>query len=370
MNTYDYLVVGSGFYGSVITERLRAAGKSVLIVERRDHIGGNCYSYEYEGHDIQVHKYGTHIFHTSNRKVWEYITGFGEFNRYQHIVLTTYKNKVFSLPINLGTINSFYDLNLKPYEVEEFISGKRGNFSNPTNLEEKAISLIGKDLYEALIKGYTTKQWGREPDSLPSDIITRLPVRKSYRNSYFDDVYQGIPIKGYTELFKEMLKGVPIELGADFLVDREYWQKRARHIIYTGPIDRYFDFVHGKLSWRSVRFEIELIEIEDYQGTSVMNYADLEVPYTRIHEPRHLHPENNFRSKSTVIIREYPIRDDAEPYYPVNSIRDKEIYRKYLKESKNEAGVFFGGRLAEYKYYDMHHVIDKALKDYSLVLAC
>ena len=369
MITYDYLVVGSGFYGAVIAERIKASGRSVLVLEKRDHIGGNCYSYEYEGHDITVHKYGTHIFHTSNKTVWDYITGFGEFNRYQHRVLTTFRNRVYSMPINLGTINSFYNVNLNPTEVEAFIAGKRENYLNPGNLEEKAISLIGWDLYEAFIKGYTAKQWACDPTMLPADIITRLPVRKSYNDCYFDDVYQGNPINGYTDLFLNMLKDIPIERNADFLADREYWRKRCKRIIYTGPIDRYFDFIHGELAWRSVRFEVELVDVDDYQGTSVMNYADQEVPYTRIHEPRHLHPEKKFQSTSTVIVREYSIKDADEPFYPVNSARDKEIYQKYLRECANEDYIFFGGRLAEYRYYDMHNVIEKALIDCERILA-
>ena len=369
MKKYDYIIVGSGFYGAVFAERIKSAGKSVLVIEKRDHIGGNCYSYAYEGTDISVHKYGTHIFHTSNADVWTYINRFGAFNRYQHRVLTVHGDKVYTMPINLGTINSFYGVNLRPFEVEKFIDGKRGSFDNPQNLEEKAISLIGRDLYEALIKGYTIKQWDCDPKTLSADIITRLPVRSSYRDSYFDDIYQGVPVEGFTELFRSMLKGVPVDLNVDFLGDREYWLKHCRKLVYTGPIDRYFGYVHGKLTWRSVYFEAELVKVDDFQGTSVMNYADLDVPYTRIHEPKHLHPEKQHLANSTVIIREYSARGDDEPYYPVNSAADKEIYKEYVKDAATETNITFGGRLAEYKYYDMHQVIEKALSDSRRIIA-
>lgn len=363
MKTYDYIVVGSGFYGSVIAERLHNSGKTVLIIEKRDHIGGNCYSYTYPDTDIDVDKYGTHIFHTSNKAVWDYINSFGEFNRYQHRVLTTYKNKVYSMPINLGTINSFFGTALTPYQVENFLSGQKDATKEPCNLEEKVISLIGRPLYEAFIKGYTQKQWACDPKELPMEIITRLPVRKSYRDSYFNEPYQGIPVSGFTSIFKKMLTGVPVELNTDFFTERDYWQKKCRKLIYTGPIDRYFDYIHGKLSWRSVTLETELVNYDDFQGTSVMNYADLEIPYTRIHEPKHLHPEKKFETSCTVIQREYSVCNEQEPYYPVNSAKDREVFALYQKEVKMQSGTFFGGRLAEYKYFDMHHVIEKALND-------
>jgi UDP-galactopyranose mutase len=363
MNSYDYLVVGSGFYGAVVAEQIKKAGKSVLVLEKREHIGGNCYSCEYGGTDIRLHKYGTHVFRTSNKDLWEYINGFGTFNRYQHRVLTTYQNKVFSMPINLGTINSFYGLNLKPFEVEEFMSTKRGRFPNPHNLEEKAINLVGVDLYEVFFKGYTIKQWDRDPKELPADIINRLPVRKSYYDSYYDDIYQGVPIEEYTNLFQSILQGIPVEVSTDFLADREYWRKRSRKVIYTGPIDRYFEYIHGELGWRSVHFETEIIDVDDFQGTSVMNYADIDVPYTRIHEPKHLHPEKTSTLNSTVIMREYSTSGRDEPFYPVNSLKDREMYQKYAGEAAKETKVVFGGRLAEYKYYAMNEVIEKALTD-------
>lgn len=361
MTHYEYIIVGSGLFGAVAAERLRKKGRSVLVLERRNHIGGNCYSYNYEGTNINIHKYGTHIFHTNNKLIWDYINQFTEFNRYQHRVLTTYRGKVYSMPINLGTINAFYNINLKPVEVEAFIAAKREGIVNPRNLEEKAISLIGKDLYEAFIKGYTIKQWGRDPKELPASIITRLPVRTSYYDSYFDDLYQGIPVGGYTPIFERLLESVPVELNVDFFEDRHYWMRRCNKLIYTGPIDRYFDYCFGRLNWRSVRFEMEKLSMDDFQGTSVMNYADAEVPYTRIHEPKHLHLEKKHTPNTTVIVREYSQVNNDEPYYPVNSEADKQLLAQYQALAEREKSVVFGGRLAEYKYYDMHQVIGSAL---------
>lgn len=362
MRKHDYIIVGCGFYGSVLAERLTARGKKVLIIEKRGHIGGNCYSYEHKDSNITVHKYGTHIFHTNNKEVWGYVNRFTEFNRYQHRVLTTYKNKVYALPINLGTINAFYGVNLKPKEVARFLSRKKKIIRNPWNLEEKAISLIGKDLYDAFIKGYSAKQWGCDPKELPPETIARLPVRTSFHDSYFNDYYQGLPLHGYTAIFKNMLKGVAVELNTDFFARKDYWLAQCRRLIYTGPIDRYFDFEFGRLSWRSVRFELEELKIDDYQGTSVMNFADRNVPYTRIHEPKHLHRERKFKPNTTVIIREYPSDNAHEPYYPVNSREDKALFRKYRRLASQEKKVIFGGRLADYKYYDMHHAIEAALE--------
>jgi UDP-galactopyranose mutase len=363
MKHYDYIIIGSGLFGAVFAQQAREAGKSVLIVEKRAHIGGNCYSYDYEDTNITVHQYGTHIFHTNNDEIWRYINRFTVFNRYQHRVLTTYQNKVYPMPICLGTINAFYNLNLKPAEVDAFIESKRGNIENPQNLEEKAISLIGRDLYEAFIRGYTMKQWGCDPKELPASIITRLPVRKSYHDSYFDDRYQGIPVGGYTPIFERLLGDTPVDLNTDFFDDPDYWRARCDTLIYTGPIDRYFNYQHGRLNWRSVRFETERLDVDDYQGTSVMNYADLDVPFTRIHEPRHLHLEKTHRPPdATVIIREYSQVNNDAPYYPVNAPADKKLLALYQELAEREENVIFGGRLAEYKYYDMHQVIGSALK--------
>jgi len=362
MLKYDYIIVGCGLYGMVTAERLHRKRKKILIIERRDHIGGNCYSYEYEGTNITVHKYGTHIFHTNNKRVWDYINQFGEFNRYRHRVLTTHRGKVYSMPINLGSINAFYDVNLKPSEVEEFIASKRKDIAKPENLEEKAISQIGVDLYKAFIKGYTAKQWGCDPKELPADIVTRLPVRASYNDCYFDDYYQGLPKEGYTALFKRMLKGIPVELRTDFFDKKKFWLSRCDKLIYTGPIDKYFDYCFGWLKWRSLRFEATKLNMEDYQGTSVMNYADENVSYTRIHEPKHLHLETCHTRKATVIIREYPQINDDEPFYPVNADSDKKALSQYNTLTKKERKVTFGGRLAEYEYLDMNDVIENALK--------
>ena len=332
-----------------------------MVIERRSHVGGNCYSYEFEDTGINVHAYGTHIFHTNDSRIWEYVNKFSQFNRYQHRVLTTFKNRVYTMPINLGTINAFYGLNLKPYEVAAFLDKKKGAIERPANLEEKAISLIGVDLYEAFIKGYTAKQWGCDPKDLPASIITRLPVRESYNDLYFNDLYQGIPVDGYTPIFERLLGDTPIELGVDFFNDIEYWRSLGKRLVYTGPIDRFFGYAHGHLNWRSVRFEVEKQNMADYQGTSVMNYAEEDIPYTRIHEPKHLHPERTWSKEETVVIREFSHVDENEPYYPVNFPEDKAMLAEYTRMQKEASRVIFGGRLASYKYYDMHQVIGQAL---------
>lgn len=360
--TYDYIIVGSGFFGAVFAQQARENGRTALIIESRDHIGGNCYSFDYEDTNINIHKYGTHIFHTNSEELWRYINRFTEFNRYQHRVLATHKDRVYPFPFCLGMINQFYNLNLKPREVDAFLETKRVKIAQPANLEEKAISLIGVELYEAFVKGYTTKQWGCDPRELPANIITRIPVRTSWYDSYFNDRYQGIPIGGYTPIFERMLEGIPVETGVDFFADREYWRARGRTLVYTGPIDRYFNYQHGHLSWRSVRFEFESLHEEDFQGTSVMNYADKEVPFTRIHEPKHLHLEKAHTPNRTVIFKEFSLIDNDNPYYPVNFAADREMLAKYQALAAEEKDVVFGGRLAEYKYYDMHQVIGSALQ--------
>jgi UDP-galactopyranose mutase len=358
---YDYLIVGCGFFGSVFAQQARENGKSVLVIDRRPHIGGNSYTYEYEDTGISVHAYGTHIFHCADEDTWRYINRFTAFNRYQHRVLTTHRGKVYSMPINLGTINSFFGTNLRPGEVTEFLAAQSSPAVKPANLEEQAISLIGKPLYDAFIRGYTLKQWGCDPRELPANIITRLPVRHSYHDAYFNDRYQGIPLEGYTPIFERMLKGVPLELGVDFFADREVWEKQARKIVYTGPIDRYFDYCYGRLNWRSVRFEIEKVRLSDYQGVAVMNYADENEPYTRIHEPKHLHLERPWNRDTTVIVREFSCIDAEQPYYPVNFAVDRAMYERYAALQSEQPNTIFGGRLARYKYYDMHQVIAGAL---------
>lgn len=358
---YDYLVVGCGFFGAVFAQQAREHGKSVIVVERRPHIGGNCYTYEFEDTGISLHAYGSHIFHCSDEDTWNYINRFASFNCHQHRVLTTHRGKAYSMPINLGTINSFFGISLRPEDVADFLGRQRTSESHPQNLEEQAISLVGRPLYEAFIRGYTRKQWGCDPRELPASIITRLPVRSSYHDAYFDDRYQGIPVGGYTPVFERMLCKIPVELGVDFFADRELWEKCARKIVYTGPLDRYFDYCYGRLNWRSVRFEVERIESSDYQGISVMNYADEDIPYTRIHEPKHLHLERRWARNTTVIMREFSHVDPEQPYYPVNFATDREKCEKYTALQTQVPNVIFGGRLARYKYYDMHQVIAGAL---------
>lgn len=361
MKEYDYIVVGSGFFGSVVAERLKKRNKSVLVLERRNHIGGNCYTYEFGTTNITIHQYGTHIFHTSNQLVWNYVNTFSEFVPYHHTVLTKHKNKIYALPINLSTINTFFNSNFSPEEARKFLESKRERIDNPRNFEEKALALIGSELYQAFIKGYTMKQWGCKPTELPVDILARLPVRFSYYDSYYDDIYQALPKEGYTVVFERMLRNIPLELNVDFFDNRDYWMTKCKKVVYTGPLDRFFEYRYGRLGWRSVYFQIDEISTPDYQGTSVMNYADIDVPYTRIHEPKHLHLRKTQSPHSTVIMREYSDSSVSEPYYPINSEMDRKLLIEYKLLAKKHPKIIFGGRLAEYKYYDMHHVIEAAL---------
>ena len=367
--TYDYLIVGAGFFGSVIAERLaNDLDSKVLLIDKRSHIGGNCYSEIEPETGLEIHRYGTHIFHTSSEIVWDYMTKFTEFNSYHHQVLTTYKNKVYQMPINLETINSFYNLNLKPCEAKEFIKNEisKAGVTKPTNLEEKAISLTGRPLYEAFIKGYTIKQWNKDPKELPPDIITRLPVRYDYNEDYFVDAkWQGIPLKGYTAVFENLLDSpdIHIELNCDYFENRNDFNIREK-VIYTGPIDRFYNYKYGKLEWRSISLEKEIVDVDDYQGTSVMNYADIETKFTRIHEPKHLHPERKNTIQKSVIFFETANSDDKTPYYPVGTKRNNELFHKYKDLSEKEEKVIIGGRLGDYSYYDMDKTILAALKCY------
>jgi UDP-galactopyranose mutase len=358
---YDYVVVGAGFFGAVFAREAADAGKSVLVLEKRDHVGGNCYTYQFEDSGITVPRYGPHIFHTDSAELWRYVHRFAAFNRYQHRVLTTYQDRVYALPINLGTINAFYGVNLRPSEVRAFLARRIPAGLQPTSFEEKAISLVGPELYQAFFKGYSTKQWQTDLTKLPPDLITRLPVRTSYYDSYYDDPYQGMPVDGYTALFDRLLEGIPVQQKVNFLDDKEHWLARCKTLIYTGPVDEYFGCSLGRLRWGSVRFETECLGIPDYQGTSVMNYADVEIPYTRIVEPRHFYREQKQAEDRTVIIREYPYFDAREPYYPVRLSEDLELLGRYRALAAQEPRVVFGGRLAEYKYYDMDDVIAAAL---------
>ena len=366
-----YLVVGAGFYGAVIAERIaNVLGEKVLVLDRRDHIGGNSWSEIDPESGVEIHKYGSHIFHTSNQAVWDYINRFTSFNRYRHRVLTTYRGKVYTMPINLMTINSYYGINLRPGEVGAFLEKEIRSLNlpaNPANLEEKAMSLIGRPLYEAFIRGYTIKQWDRDPRELPASIITRLPVRNLYNDAYFDDPYQGIPLDGYAAIFQKMLKHplIEVQLGIDFFEMRDRIPKDTK-IIYTGPLDRFFDFKHGVLGWRTLRFEKEVKDTPDFQGTTVMNYADADVPYTRIHEFKHFHPERKYveKNRKTVLYREYSLLagKDLPPFYPISSAEDRVMLDRYQQERSNHPNVLFGGRLGSYKYFDMDMAIAAALK--------
>lgn len=366
------VIVGAGFYGAVMAERIaNDLGKKVIVMDRRNHIGGNAYSEIDAETNIEFHKYGPHIFHTSSEVVWQYITRFTKFNGYHHRVLTRYKNKTYSMPINLGTINSYYGKEMSPTEAEEFLENEiaRDRVENPSNLEEKAISLIGRPLYEAFILGYTVKQWETDPQELPAGIITRLPVRFNFNDRYFNDTYEGIPVDGYTKAFERMLESdlIDVRLGVDYF-DVKDDLPEGTYLIYTGPIDRFFDYKFGDLGWRTIDSEREVKDTRDFQGTSQMNYADKEIPYTRVNEYRHFHPEkeSEMAQEKTLTFKEYSRtagRED-DPYYPINTERDKELFRKYRELGESLQGVHIGGRLGAYKYFDMHQVIGAALAAY------
>lgn len=366
----DYLIVGAGIFGCVLAERIaNDLNAEVLIIDKRPHIGGNCYSEVDPVTGIEFHKYGTHIFHTSSEPVWNYIQNFSEFNGYHHQVLACHNNKVYQMPINLETINSFYNLNLKPFEAREFINKEiaKEGIKNPKNFEEKAISLIGRPLYEAFIKGYTKKQWNKDPKILSEELINRLPVRFNYNEDYFvDAIWQGIPLNGYSELFKRMLDSpkIHIELNCDYF-DVSGSMKVGKRLIYTGPIDKYFGYSHGKLEWRTSRFEFKIFDLDDFQGTSVMNYPDLDVAYTRIHEPKHLHPERKYASGKNIVFYEFPDSDADDPFYPVHTKRNAEIYNDYRRLAEKQKTAIFCGRLGAYRYYDMDKAILAALNCYS-----
>lgn len=359
---YDYLIVGAGLFGAVCAHELKKKGKKVLVLEKREHIGGNIYTENNKG--IHVHKYGAHIFHTNDRDVWEYVNSFVEFNRFTNSPLAYHKGKLYNLPFNM---NTFYQLwgTKTPVEAVGKIDEQRQEMKDkePTNLEEQAISLVGRDIYEILIKGYTEKQWGRAATELPAFIIRRLPVRFTYDNNYFSDRYQGIPIGGYTHLIEKMLDGIEVQLGIDYLLDKDCYASLANNIIYTGPIDAYYDYCFGKLEYRSLRFETEELPVSNYQGNAVINYTEREVPYTRVIEHKHF---DDTGTDHSVITREYPAewKMGDEPYYPVNDEKNMDLFKRYRELAKNEK-IVFGGRLAEYKYYDMHQVVRSALNTVS-----
>lgn len=367
---YDYLIVGSGLFGAIFANEANKKGKKCLVIDKRNHIGGNVYTENIDG--INVHKYGAHIFHTSNKEVWEYINQFAEFNRYTNSPVARYKNELYNMPFNMNTFNKLWGV-ITPEEARAKIEEekKEAGITEPKNLEEQAISLVGKTIYEKLVKGYTEKQWGKRATELPSFIIKRLPVRFIYDNNYFNDIYQGIPIGGYTPIIEKMLDGIEVKLNCDFFENRKELENIAVKIVFTGQIDKYYNYQFGELEYRSLRFETEILEQENYQGNAVVNYTEYEVPYTRIIEHKHFEYGASIGKiaegqalEKTIITREYP---DAwskgkEPYYPINNDKNNTLYEKYKELADNDSKVLFGGRLGQYKYFDMDKVIAEELK--------
>ena len=356
---YDYLIVGAGLFGAVFARQAADAGKHVLVIDKRSHIGGNIFTEEIEG--IQIHKYGAHIFHTNSKQVWQYVNRFAEFNRYTNAPVANYRGELYSLPFNMYTFYQMWGVTT-PEEARKRIEQQKtaAGITDPQNLEEQAISLVGTDIYEKLVKGYTQKQWGRPCNELPSFIIRRLPVRFTFDNNYFNALYQGIPMGGYTAMIQKMLQGIDVQLNADYLENKAYWDGLAKKVVYTGPIDRYYNYCHGNLEYRSIRFETEVLDMDNFQGNAVVNYTDSDTPYTRIIE--HKHFEFGTQEK-TVISREYSAEwtPGTEPYYPVNDEKNSILYETYKSLAQQETNTIFGGRLAEYRYYDMDAVIESAL---------
>lgn len=361
---FNYLIVGSGLYGATIAQQAKKAGKSVLVIDKRPNIGGNIYTEKVEG--INVHKYGAHIFHTNNKEVWDYVTSFVDFNRFTNSPVANYKGELYSMPFNMYTFNKMWGV-VTPEEAAAKIEEQKKEITGePKNLEEQAISLVGRDIYEKLVKGYTEKQWGRDCKDLPAFIIKRLPVRLTFDNNYFNALYQGIPIGGYTKLIEKMLEGIEIRLNVDYLENKEELDKLAEKVIYTGPIDAYFDYKLGTLEYRSVRFENEILDKPNFQGNAAVNYTDRETPWTRIIEHKWFEfgkDENGNDLPKTVISREYSSewKLGDEPYYPVNDAKNSTLYEQYKALAEAEDNVIFGGRLGEYKYYDMDKTIEVAL---------
>ena len=361
---YNYLIVGSGLYGATIAQQAKKAGKSVLVIDKRPNVGGNIYTEKVE--DINVHKYGAHIFHTNNKEVWDYVTSFVDFNRFTNSPVANYKGELYSMPFNMYTFNKMWGV-VTPEEAAAKIEEQKKEITGePKNLEEQAISLVGRDIYEKLVKGYTEKQWGRDCKDLPAFIIKRLPVRLTFDNNYFNALYQGIPIGGYTKLIEKMLEGIEVRLNVDYLENKEELDKLAEKVIYTGPIDAYFDYKLGTLEYRSVRFENEILDKPNFQGNAAVNYTDRETPWTRIIEHKWFEfgkDENGNDLPKTVISREYSSewKLGDEPYYPVNDAKNSTLYEQYKALAEAEDNVIFGGRLGEYKYYDMDKTIEVAL---------
>lgn len=356
---YDYIIVGAGFFGSVFAYEANKRGKKVLVLEKRNHIGGNAYTKKIE--NIHVHYYGAHIFHTKDEEIWKYINQFTKLNHYINSPIARYKNEVYNLPFNMNTFSKLFNV-FTPKEALEAIEKERSIYKDiePQNLEEQALKLVGKTIYEKLIKGYTEKQWGTKATNLPAFIIKRLPLRFTYDNNYFNDPYQGIPENGYTEIFEKLLKGIEVRLNTDFLANKEMYLKQTNKVIYTGTIDQYYDYIFGKLQYRSLRFDHQLLNMENFQGNAVINYTEYEIPYTRIIEHKHFYFQIEGK---TVITYEYPKTyvDGDDPYYSVNNNENMKLYEKYKEHAKNDNKVIFGGRLGLYQYYNMDQVIKEAL---------
>ena len=358
---YDYLIVGAGLFGATVANRLKKEGKKVLVIDKRNHIGGNVYTENVEG--INVHKYGAHIFHTDYKDVWDYVNSFVEFNRFTNSPIARYKNEIYNMPFNMNTFSKMWNDVVTPEDALRHIEEEKKEIDHePTNLEEQAISLVGRTIYEKLIKGYTEKQWNRECKDLPAFIIKRLPVRLIYDNNYFNDKYQGIPIGGYTKLVEGMLEGIEVKLNENFFDKKAEYMSMAKKIIYTGKIDEYYDYKLGELEYRSLKFDNQIMDISNYQGNAVVNYTDVEPKYTRVIE--HKHFEFDTTSPKTVVTFEYPddYNGENEPYYVINDDKNNELAEKYRELASREENVIFGGRLAEYKYYDMDDVIKRALE--------
>ena len=371
MSKLDYLIVGSGLYGAVFARLATDRGYKCLVIEKRSHIGGNVYCENIEG--INVHKYGAHIFHTSNKRVWDFVNSFVEFNRFTNCPIANYQGELYNLPFNMHTFNKMWNITTPEEAIVKITQQKeeviqkmhQAGRTEPQNLEEQALTLVGKDIYEKLIKGYTEKQWGRKCTELPPFIIRRLPVRFIYDNNYFNDAYQGIPIGGYNKLINKLLEGIEVKTSTNFFDNRALWEKIAKKILFTGKIDEFYNYQYGKLEYRTVRFEHEIIDTPNYQGNAVMNYTEREVPYTRIIEHKHfeMFGEEVYTNPKTVISREYSTEwtDGSEPFYPVNDTKNTTLYEKYKALAKKEKQIIFGGRLAEYKYYDMAPIIEQVL---------
>ena len=363
---YDYLIVGSGLYGAIVARELKNAGYKVLIIEKRNHIAGNVYTEKRD--NINVHVYGAHIFHTSDEKVWNYINKYAKFNDFINSPLAYYKGEYYHMPFNMNTFHEIWGVNTAEEAKAKIEEEKaKENIKEITNLEEQAISLVGRTIYERLVKGYTEKQWGRDCKDLPSFIIKRLPLRFEYNNNYFNDIYQGIPIGGYTKLVENIIGDIEVKLNEDYLKNKDYWNKQAKNIIYTGAIDEFYDYKFGELEYRSLKFEVERIEKEFYQKNCVINYTEREVPYTRIIEHKYF---ENDQSPVTWITKEYPsdYKKGMEKFYPVNDEKNNSLYKQYEELAAKENNIIFGGRLGKYKYYDMDDVIAEALKDSEIIL--